>query len=157
MTLNTGQKAPAFTLLDAQRKEHTLQDFLGKKCVIATIPGAFTSVCTEELCTFQNTLKELDGLGAQVIVLAVDSPFVLQAYAEANKLSLTLLSDYTRATSKAYSGLHEDFIGMKGYDVPKRGVFVLDRDANCKFSWISENPGALPPFDSITEALKSFD
>jgi peroxiredoxin len=155
MALSTGQKAPSFTLLDSERKERSLADFLGKKTIIASIPGAFTPVCTEELCTFQSSYNELEKLGAQVVTLAPDSPFVLKAYADANNIKFTLLSDYTRETVAQYGGLHEDFIGMQGYDVPKRSIFVLDQAGTVQFAWITENPGELPPFAAIHEAIKN--
>lgn len=155
MTLSIGQKAPDFKLLDADRKEKTLADFKGKITILAAIPGAFTSVCTEELCTFQNTSAELEKLGAQVVTLAVDSPFVLKAYAEANNLKYPLLSDYTRETVKQYGGVHENFIGMEGYSVPKRSIFVIDKESVVRYAWVSENPGVLPPFDAIHDSIKS--
>jgi peroxiredoxin len=157
MALSNGQKAPSFTLLDSDRKERTLADFLGKKTIIASIPGAFTPVCTEELCTFQKSYSELEKLGAQVVTFAPDSPFVLKAYADANNLKYPLLSDYTRTTVKQYGGVHEDFIGMKGYDVPKRSIFVLDQQGVVRYAWITENPGELPPFETINETLKNID
>ena len=153
MTLKVGDKAPSFSLPDADRKARTLSEFLGKKTIIASIPGAFTSVCTAELCTFRDMLADLSTLGAQVVVLDVDSPFVNRAYADANQVTFPILSDYTRATVKAYGGVHDDFAGLTGYTAPKRSVFVLDAEGVVRYAWISENPGASPLFEEIKQAL----
>jgi glutaredoxin-dependent peroxiredoxin len=115
MTLKKGDKAPNFSLPDADRKMHSLSDLLTKKTIIASIPGAFTPVCTKELCTFRDVYSDLEKLGAQVVILAVDSPFVNKAYSEANQVTYPILSDYTRETVKAYGGVHENFIGLIGY------------------------------------------
>ena len=154
MPLRVGDSAPSFTLVDGDRKSHTLESLLSSKLVIATIPGAFTSVCTEEICTFRDSYADFEALGASVVILAVDSPFVNKAYAEANQIRFPILSDYTRSTIAAYGGLHKDFAGLSGYDAPKRSVFILDQQAKVIFAWISENPGELPPFSEIRKALE---
>ena len=64
-----GNKAPEFTLFDTNLKQRKLSEFLGKKLVLAFFPGAFTSVCTKELCTFRDSMVRLNELQAQVIQL----------------------------------------------------------------------------------------
>jgi len=153
MPLKTGDKAPQFTLTDTERKERSLGEFLGKKTVLAFYPGAFTGVCTKELCTFRDSLSKLNSLDAQVVGVSVDSPFSNKAFASANGLTFPLLSDYTRVVSKAYAGVHDDFAGLKGYTASKRAVFVLDKSGIVKYTWISENPGVEPPYEEITQAV----
>jgi glutaredoxin-dependent peroxiredoxin len=156
MALKLGDRAHHFTLFDTDRKERTLQEFLGKKTVIAFFPGAFTGVCTKELCTFRDSLANFEKLNAQVVAVSVDSPFANKAFAEANKLTFPILSDYRRSTIKQYSGIHEDFAGLISYTVSKRAVFVLDKDRIIKYCWISEDPAAEPPYAEIDKALASF-
>lgn len=156
MALKIGDKAPQFSLVDTDRTERTLNQFLGKKTVLAFFPGAFTGVCTKELCTFRDSLANLNTLNAQVVAISVDAPFANKAFADANKLTFPLLSDHTRTISKQYGGVHDDFAGMKGYSAAKRSVFALDKNGVVKYAWISENPGVEPPYDEITKALSSF-
>ena len=47
--------------------------------VLAFFPGAFTEVCTEEMCRFRDAMEELGDLGAKVLGVSVDSPFSLDA------------------------------------------------------------------------------
>ena len=104
MTLKPGDRAHHFTLYDTERKERTLKEFLDKKTVLAFYPGAFTGACTKELCSFRDSLANLETLNAQVVAISVDSPFANKAFADANKLTFPLLSDYTRSTIKQYCG-----------------------------------------------------
>jgi len=153
MSVSVGQQAPDFKLFDAERKERSLREFRGKKTVLAFYPGAFTGVCTKELCTFRDSLSKLNDLHAQLVGISVDAPFANKAFAAQNKLEFPLLSDYTRAVSRRYGGVHDDFVGMKGYAVAKRAVFVLDESGVVRYSWVSENPGVEPNYDEITRAL----
>lgn len=156
MALTIGSKAPEFKLLDTERNERSLNQFLGKKTVLAFYPGAFTGPCTEELCTFRDAMANFNSMNAQVVGISVDSPFANKAFAEANKLNFPLLSDYTSEVSKKYGGVYQDFAGMKGYTASKRAVYILDEDGIIKYAWISENPAAEPPYDEIKKVLSSF-
>jgi peroxiredoxin len=156
MALKVGAKAPAFTLVDTEKKPRSLSEFLGKKTVLAFYPGAFTGVCTKEMCSFRDSLANLTSLNAQVVGISIDSPFANKAFADQNKLAFPLLSDYTRKVVKQYCGLQKDFAGLKGYTAAKRSVFVLDASGKVKYAWISENPGVEPNYDEIKKALASF-
>jgi len=59
-----------------------LSDFSGKNVVLAFYPGAFTSVCEKELCTFRDSLSKFNRLNAVVLGISVDSPFANKAFAE---------------------------------------------------------------------------
>ena len=156
MAIKVGDKAPDFKLHDTEKKERSLSEFIGKKTMVAFFPGAFTGVCTKEMCTFRDSLAELGNMGAQVVAISVDAPFSNKAFADANKLTFPILSDYSRSTIRQYAGVHEDFAGLKGYSAAKRSAFVLDKNGVVKYAWISENPGVEPPYDEVKKALASF-
>lgn len=156
MALRVGDKAPDFKLVDTDRKERSLSEFLGKKTVLAFFPGAFTGVCTKEMCTLRDSMANFNSMNAQIVGISVDSPFANKGFAEANKLGFSILSDYTRDVSKQYCGLVENFAGLKGLIASNRAVFVLDKDGIVKYVSVSENPGIEPPYDEINKALASF-
>jgi len=156
MALKKGDTAPAFTLPDTGKKPRSLGEFLRKKTVLVFYPGAFTGVCTKELCTIRDSLAAFGALDAQVVGVSVDSPFANRGFAEANKLSFPLLSDFTRAVSKQYAGLVEDFSGLKGYTAAKRSVFILDAQGVVQYAWITDDPGVEPPYEEVKKALASF-
>ena len=144
---------PDFQLFDQNRVVRSLKDFAGKKIVLAFFPGAFTSVCTKEMCAFRDSMKSMTALGAQVIGISVNDPFTNKAFAEVNQLPFIILSDYTRETIKRYGVFHEDFAGLKGYTVAKRSVFILDEKGTLQYKWISEDPGKEPDYKEIIGQL----
>ncbi len=150
-----GEKAPDFTLplCDGERVgQFTLSEHRGKNLVLAFFPLAFTSVCTQEMCTFSDQLNAFSELGADVYGISVDSPFALNAFIKAHDLKIPLLSDFNKEVSRAYGVLHEELMGLRG--VSKRSVFVLDRDGVVRYRWVSDDPGKMPDFDEIREALR---
>ncbi len=153
LSVEIGQKPPDFQLPDQDRKQRTLKDFLGKKTVLAFFPGAFTGVCTQEMCTFRDSMQALNSLNAQVVAISVNDPFTNKAFAEANKLQFPVLSDYMRETVSKFNVFHEDFAGLKGYTAAKRSVFILDGNRVVRYRWISEDPGRQPNYDEVKGAL----
>ncbi len=154
MSVTVGQKAPEFKLVDTEKKERSLSEFLGKKkTVLAFYPGAFTGVCTKEMCALRDSMSRFNDLHAQVVGISVDAPYATKAFAKQNNLEFPLLSDWTRQVSKLYCGLHEDFAGLKGYSTAKRAVYVLDEHGTVRYAWVSENPGVEPNYDELTKAL----
>ena len=93
-----GQTAPDFTLFDTARKQVTLSSLRGQQVVLAFFPAAFTGVCEKELCTFRDSMAELNGLNATVLAISVDAPFSNAGFATKNGLTFPVLSDYTRST-----------------------------------------------------------
>jgi peroxiredoxin len=156
MAVAIGAKAPDFTLYDTDRKERKLSEFLGKKTVLAFFPGAFTGVCTKEMCQFRDSLASFNSMNAQVVAISVDSSFANKGFADVNKLNFPILSDFTRSVSTQYVGLVNDFGGLKGYTAARRGVVVLDKSGIVKFVTITESPGVEPSYDEINKALASF-
>jgi peroxiredoxin len=156
MPITVGQKAPDFTLVDTDRKPRSRKDFEGKKTVLVFYPGAFTGVCTKEMCTFRDSLAQFNELSAQVVGISVDAPAANKGFADANKLEFPLLSDYSRSTVASYDIEQIDFAGLSGYTSAKRSVFVLDADGVVKYAWVSDDPGVEPDYQEVTSALKSF-
>lgn len=151
--LKTGENAPTFELYDTNLKLRSLDEFKGKKTVIAFYPGAFTSVCQKELCALRDSMAKFNKLNAQVVGVSVDGPFANKAFADQNKLEFPILCDFGREVSKLYGGVHEDFVGIKGYSVSKRSVFVIDADGKVAYAWVSEDPGKEPDYSEIEEKL----
>ncbi len=153
MGIDVKSKAPDFTLLNTKRESVALGSLKGKKVVLAFFPAAFTGVCEKELCTFRDSMAELNGLNATVVGISVDSPFANGAFAEKNKLEYPILSDYNRTAVNAYGVGHADFVGMTGYTAAKRSIFVLDAEGTVIYKWVSDDPGKEPLYNEIKTAL----
>jgi peroxiredoxin len=141
---------PDFQLHDQDRKLRDLKEFQGKKLVLAFFPGAFTGVCTKEMCTFRDSLANLPG---DVVAVSVNDPFTNKAFADANRLQFPILSDYAREAVKKLNIFHNDFAGMKGYVAAKRSVFILDRNGVVRYKWISEDPTKEPNYEEVKAQL----
>lgn len=155
MAVEIGKKAPDFKLYDTDRKERSLSEFAGKKVVLAFYPGAFTGVCTKELCSFRDSLSKFNNVNAQVIGISVDPPFSNKAFADTNKLTFPILSDFNREAVKSYDAYHENFIGLNGYTAAKRAVFVVDKDGVVQYKWVSDDPGVEPNYDEVFKAVEA--
>jgi peroxiredoxin len=149
-----GDGAPDFTLPDTDLKPRRLKEFLGTKTVLAFFVGAFTSVCTKEMCTFRDSMARLTDLKAQIVGIAVSDPFSNKAFAEKNYLSFPVLSDYKRNVIRAYGIEMPNFAGLDGYTTSKRAIFILDRDGVVRYVWISENPAVEPNYSEIEAFLE---
>ncbi len=155
--VGVGIEAPDFTLPDTDRKPRKLSEFRGRKLVLAFFPGAFTSVCTREMCAFRDSLAKLNNLDAQVLGVSVNDPFSNKAFAERNMLTFPLLSDYSREVIRLYGIELKNFAGLKDYSVAKRSVFVLDKNGVVRYKWVSEDPGIEPNYKEIEDALNQID
>ncbi len=148
-----GQNAPDFTLLDTGREAVSLSTFRGSKVVLAFFPGAFTGVCTQEMCTFRDSLASFNALGATVLGICVDSPFANGEFAKKNDLNFKILSDYTRSTAEAYGIPFDNFAGMDGYVAANRSVFVIDENGTVIYEWVAPNLGTEPNYDEVQAAV----
>jgi glutaredoxin-dependent peroxiredoxin len=150
-----GAKAPDFSLYDADRKLRKMSEFLtkGRRTIIAFFPGAFTSVCTQEMCTFRDMYGELEKLNGMVVGISVDAPFAQKAFAEQHGLKFPLLCDFNRETIKKYGVVWKNLGGVEGYDSANRAIFVVDGAGKILYKWVAENPGKLPDFEAIKKAL----
>jgi len=149
-----GERAPDFTLPDTDLKPRKLSEFRGKKLVLAFFPGAFTSVCTKEMCAFRDSLARFNELKAQVVGISVNDPFSNKGFAERNMLTFPLLSDYSREVIRLYGIEMKDFAGLKGYGAAKRSVFVLDQGGVVRYRWVSEDPRVEPSYAEVQKALE---
>ncbi len=152
--VKVGEYAPSFTLPDKDLKQISIEGFRGRKVLLAFFPGAFTSVCTQEMCTFRDSLQNFAGFNAQVVAVSVNDPFTLRGFAEKNSLTFPLLSDYSRRVIELYGVVLNDFAGLKGYSAAKRSVFILDRSGVVRYSWVSDDPAKEPDYGEVSKTLE---
>ena len=147
------QPAPEFTLLDTGREAVSLSSLRGGKVVLAFFPGAFTGVCTSEMCALRDAMSNFNDLGVTVLGICVDSPFANGVFAEKNNLNFKILSDYSRATVNAYGIAFPNFAGMDGYVSANRCVFVLDEEGTVIYEWFAPNLGTEPDYEAVKAAV----
>lgn len=153
MSLKIADQAPDFTLYSSDLTEVSLKAFAGKKVIIHFFPLAFTGVCTTQLCTMRDNFSFYEGLGAQVLGISIDSPFVLAKFKEENNYQFPLLSDFNKEVSQAYGAFYDEFkFNLKG--VAKRAAFVIDENQKIIYAEVLENAGDLPNFKAIDDIVK---
>ncbi len=156
MALSVNDKAPNFKLQNTDREFVSLSDYQGEKNVVLLFyPLAFSSTCTEELCSTRDNLKIYEAFNAEVLGISIDSFFVQKAFKDSQNLNFKLLSDFNKEASSSYGILYEDFFGMKG--VSKRSAFVIDKEGMVKYSEVLEDASQIPNFDAIQKVLGELD
>ena len=155
MAIPVGSKAPDFTLKSKQASglvDVKLSNHFGKtNTVLLFFPLAFTGVCTTEMCDITAGLGQYKELNAEVIGVSVDSPFAQEAWAQKEKIGITLASDLNKKTAEAYGVLLPDLIGLGA--VSARAAFVIDRNGVVQYSEQTPTPKDLPNFNAVRETL----
>lgn len=154
MTVNVGDKAPDFELVDTELKMRKLEDFKGKKLVLSFFVAASSPVCTTEMCTFRDRWDEISNLGAQVIGISNDGPFANKAFSEKFNINYPILGDYKSKTIRDYDILMPDLLHVKGYDAAKRSIFIVDESGKVVYKWVSDSPLVEPNYQEIIDFLK---
>ncbi len=150
---SVGAVAPDFTVFAPPGEDNfTLSEHRGRPVVLLFVPLAFTGTCTAEFCHVAENWGQWGGLGADVVGISVDSPFVNQKWGKEMGAPFPILSDFNKDAASAYGVLEEELIGLRG--VARRSVFVVDGDGRVAYTWAAENPSILPPFDEVVEAVR---
>ena len=133
--LQIGQKAPDFTLADANNKTHSLYDYQGKYLVLYFYPKDDTPGCTKEACHFRDNTSQLKKLGAEVVGISIDSSESHKKFAEKYQLPFPLLADTDGKVAESYHAL-SNFLILK---IAKRHTFIIDPDSNIKKIYTNVN------------------
>jgi peroxiredoxin len=159
MTIKPGDKIPSVLLkqLTASGMQDLSTDnvFKGKKVVMFAVPGAFTPTCSaKHLPGYTQNLNTFKDRGIDVACLAVNDPFVMKAWSDANKAEgITMLADGNGTFTKAL-GLEMD---GAGYGLGSRAQrFALYAEDGVVKSLFVEKAGAFE-VSSAEAMLKALD
>ena len=155
MAIPVGSKAPDFTLKSKQASglvDVQLSTNFGKRnTVLLFFPAAFTGVCTQEMCDITAGLNGYSGLNADVIGISVDTPFSQEAWAQKEKIKVTLASDLNKQVTKQYDVIFPMLAGVG--DTAARAAFVIDKSGVVQYSEQTPSPKELPNFNKVKETL----
>ena len=124
--LAPGDKAPAFSLPDADGKKVSLADFKGRRLVVYFYPAASTPGCTKQACDFRDNLHDLGEAGIDVVGISPDKPEKLAKFRDAEGLTFPLLADPERKVLTAWGAFGEKRMYGKTVTGVIRSTFVVD-------------------------------
>ncbi|MEL4318963.1 thioredoxin-dependent thiol peroxidase [Leifsonia sp. YIM 134122] len=124
--LQTGDTAPAFTLLDQDGSPVSLADYTGRRVIVYFYPEAMTPGCTTQACDFRDNLGSLASAGYQVLGISKDAVAKLKMFQEEDSISFPLLSDEDLAVHVAYGTWGEKNSYGRIVTGTLRSTFVID-------------------------------
>lgn len=126
--LEIGIKAPNFRLLDQNGKEHTLEDYKGKKVILYFYPKDNTPGCTKQACGFSLLYPQFTEKGAIILGVSKDTVASHKKFEEKQELAITLLADPELEAIKAYDVWQEkNMYGKKTMGVV-RTTYLIDEN-----------------------------
>lgn len=126
--LETGTKAPAFSLPDQNGDIHTLEEYRGRKVILYFYPKDNTAGCTKQACGFAERYPQFVEKGAVVLGVSRDSVKSHKNFETKYELPFTLLSDPELTVIQAYDVWKE----KKNYGKVSMGVvrttYLIDEE-----------------------------
>jgi peroxiredoxin 2/4 len=158
MGVLVGKKAPEFSVKAVIKRQienqYSLSSLKGKYVVLFFYPLDFTFVCPTELHAFQESLKDFEKRGAQIVGCSVDSCFSHIAWLKTPRtkggiegVEYPILSDINKQVAQSYGVLKED------EGVAYRGLFLIDKLGIVRHQIVND----LPLGRSVEEALRMID
>ncbi len=126
--LETGMKAPEFTLSDQDGNLVSLSEFRGKKVILYFYPKDNTPGCTAQACGFGEYYPQFQEKGAVVLGVSKDTIASHKKFQEKYSLPFTLLSDPELTVIQAYDVWKEkNMYGKKTMGVV-RTTYLIDEE-----------------------------
>ncbi len=133
--LETGHKAPDFSVPDENGNIISLDDFKGKKLVLYFYPKDSTPGCTVEARDFTAHVKDFDAAGAMVLGASKDSRKRHQNFIAKQELAITLLSDEDGILCEAYGVWVQKKLYGREYMGIERATFLIDENGVIRNIW----------------------
>jgi len=149
-TVNVGDIAPEFTLVDKDFNSVSLSDFKGKTVILSIFPSIDTDVCAMQTRKFN---KEASKFSKNVVILAIskDLPFALGRFCAAEGIDRVItLSDY----------MYDEFGYDYGFLIKEnrllaRGVVVIHPDEKVVYVEYVPNVTSEPDYKKAIKAVKA--
>ncbi len=127
-TLQKGDKAPSFSALDQDGKNHSLADYEGKKLVVFFYPKASTPGCTAEACDLNNNFERFTAHNYSILGVSADSAKAQAKFKDKFGFQYPLLADEDKAVIQAFGVWGPKKFMGKEYDGIHRTTFIIDEN-----------------------------
>ncbi|MEA2297433.1 MAG: thioredoxin-dependent peroxiredoxin [Solirubrobacteraceae bacterium] len=124
--LETGTKAPDFTLPDQDGTDVSLSELHGRPVVLYFYPKADTPGCTTQACGVRDHHEDYAAAGAVVLGVSPDPVAKVKRFHDRYDLDFTLLADADHAVAERYGVWVEKSMYGRRYFANSRTTFVID-------------------------------
>ncbi|UOQ43650.1 thioredoxin-dependent thiol peroxidase [Halobacillus salinarum] len=130
MTVETGKKAPDFTLPANNGENVSLSDYKGKNVVLYFYPKDMTPGCTTEACDFRDKHESFADVDAVILGVSPDPVASHEKFIDKHDLPFLLLADEDHKVAEEYGvwKLKKNF-GKEYYGI-ERSTFIIDKEGN---------------------------
>ena len=135
MSLQTGNTAPDFRLVDDGGAERALSDYEGRRLVIYFYPRAFTPGCTTQACDFRDNYSAFQKAGYEIVGVSTDQPQKLADFRVEHDLPFTLLSDPDHSVAERYGAWGLKKLYGKEVEGLIRSTIVVDGEGVVTDAW----------------------
>ena len=135
MSVEAGDKAPAFTLPTDGGGKVSLSKLKGKKVVVYFYPKDDTPGCTKEACAFRDAMPDFSKIDAEIIGISKDTPAKHDKFKAKYDLNFTLASDEDGKVLEAYGVWVEKNMYGRKYMGIERATFLIDENGKVAQVW----------------------
>jgi peroxiredoxin Q/BCP len=126
MSLQIGDKAPAFTMPTDGGGEVSLAALKGRPVVLYFYPRDDTPGCTTEACGFRDAMPDFSAVDAAIVGVSRDTVAKHDKFKAKYELPFTLGADETGAVTEAYRvWVEKSMYGKKSMGI-ERSTFLID-------------------------------
>ena len=126
--IETGARAPAFTLPNQDGEDVTLVELAGRPVVLYFYPKADTPGCTTQACSIRDHSADYAAHGAVVLGVSPDPVAKVKTFHDKHDMDFTLLADADHAVAEQYGVWAEKSMYGKTYWGNLRATFVIAPD-----------------------------
>jgi len=135
MTLNIGDKAPAFSMPTDGGGEVSLAGLKGRPVVLYFYPRDDTPGCTTEACGFRDAMPDFSKVDAAIVGVSRDTVAKHDKFKAKYELPFTLGADETGAVTEAYGvWVEKSMYGRKSMGI-ERATFLIDGGGVIRGIW----------------------
>jgi thioredoxin-dependent peroxiredoxin len=135
MSIESGDKAPDFTLSTDGNGKVTLSKLRGQKVVLYFYPKDDTSGCTAEACGFRDSFPKFGKVEAAVIGISKDSVASHDKFKKKYELPFILASDVEGKVCESYGVWVEKSMYGRKYMGIERATFLIDEKGVVRGVW----------------------
>lgn len=133
--IETGRKAPAFTLKDQDGKIHRLSDYVGRPVVLYFYPKDDTPGCTKEACAFRDGLAAFKQGKAVVLGVSILDEASKKKFAAKYDLTFPLLADSDHSVAEKYGVWQEKSLYGRRFMGIARTTYLIDAAGKVARRW----------------------